>query len=273
MKTKINIPLAAIAAAVMAGCTTHVSRDISPEGVAGEVRFPDPARATLAGGTFPNLDNLRLVESGVTKDQLYDLLGRPHFREGFGKVREWDYLFNFRDGGQVRTCQYKVIFDSQYRGRSFHWQPAGCAEMLAVAPALAGAVAAGGRKMLEDDALFGFGRSAVEDINPEGRRRLVELARRLAGPDTESVEVLAYADRIGSSASNLALAQARAESVRSLLISEGVPSVRIRAIGIGAGNPVASCSDNLPRPAKVKCLAPDRRVEVRASIKVVDPIP
>src|SRR5690606_5044560 len=44
-------------------------------------------------GSYPNIDNLRQVGDGITRDQLYDLLGRPHFAEGF-RVREWDYLFH-----------------------------------------------------------------------------------------------------------------------------------------------------------------------------------
>ena len=54
----------------------------------------------------PNIESLRAVGPGVTKDQLYYLLGRPHFREGYAGVREWDYLFHFRVDGKVVTCQY-----------------------------------------------------------------------------------------------------------------------------------------------------------------------
>lgn len=116
----------------LAGCgTSWVSKNISDDGRAGEVVFPDIKNdAWLQEGTFPNPDNLRRVAPGVSKDQLYDLVGRPHFREGLFEVREWDYIFNFRLPGGVKTCQYKVIYDTALRARSFHWRPADCAEVL-----------------------------------------------------------------------------------------------------------------------------------------------
>lgn len=44
-------------------------------------------------GSWPNWDNVRMVERGMNKDQIYYLLGRPHFSEGLYGVREWDYAF------------------------------------------------------------------------------------------------------------------------------------------------------------------------------------
>ena len=135
MNTQIKEAGAALAIAALlslAGCgTSTVSRDISDDGRAGEVVFPDIGKdAWLKEGTFPNPDNLRRIAPGVTKDQLYELVGRPHFRESLFDVREWDYIFNFRVAGGVKTCQYKVIYDTALRAQSFHWLPADCAELL-----------------------------------------------------------------------------------------------------------------------------------------------
>ena len=33
-------------------------------------------------GSWPNWDNVRMIERGMNKDQLYNLIGRPHFSEG-----------------------------------------------------------------------------------------------------------------------------------------------------------------------------------------------
>ena len=61
------------------------------------------------------------MRPGLTKDDIYKILGRPHYDEGMG-VREWDYLFHFYTPGVgvdpentsgvegITTCQYKVIF-------------------------------------------------------------------------------------------------------------------------------------------------------------------
>ncbi|MGY0504311.1 OmpA family protein [Luteimonas sp. e5] len=260
---KINTSLLAVATTLLlAGCATHVSRDISPDGVAGEVVFPQAEGATLSGGTFPDPNHVRLVKSGVSKDQLYELLGRPHFREGFARVREWDYLFNFREGDVVRVCQFKVIFDRKYLGRSFHWQPEDCKRFaLAEAPGIAAEPF-----LLETDALFAFDRSGIDDMSAEGRARVRDVASQIAAMPAppHSVEVLAYTDRLGSSAYNLGLSQARAETVRALLIDAGVSPARIRAVGMGSANPVKTCDDGGNRSNLIACLAPNRRVEVRA---------
>lgn len=110
----------------VAGCANPPA----PGAAAAEARFPDAASAVLKEGTFPHIDELRSIGPGATRDQLYQALGRPHFHEGF-RAREWDYLFHFRQGdGSVMTCQYKVVFDADLRGRAFHWLPARCAELL-----------------------------------------------------------------------------------------------------------------------------------------------
>jgi hypothetical protein len=68
----------------------------------------------------------------VTKNQLYDSLGKPHLQEGFSEVREWDYVFSFRTGAnnEAPICQYKVILDRAPREQSFHWAPQARADHL-----------------------------------------------------------------------------------------------------------------------------------------------
>lgn len=251
---------ALIAAAALTACTRHVSRDIAPDGRAGEVIFPSTDSIVLKEGTFPNKDNLRQIGPGVTKDQLYDLIGRPHFREGFA-AHEWDYLFHFRQGDKIVTCQYKVIFDKDYRGQTFHWSPAGCADQLKTGDA---AVAEPKRFELSADALFAFAKSSREDMLPGGRDELKKVADALKASKTVVVQVIGHTDRIGSQESNLALSQRRAETVRAILVENGVPTNGLSAHGAGESEPVKQCDDTLPHEALVACLQPNRRVEVVA---------
>jgi len=113
------------------GCSSP-SKGITDDGRAAQVVFPDPGKdAWRKDGVYPNLDNLRAVGPGITKDQLYALIGPPHFSEGMAGVREWDYIFHLRKpGGAATTCQFKVIFDKNYKGQSFHWLPADCGAWL-----------------------------------------------------------------------------------------------------------------------------------------------
>jgi len=121
----------------LTACTRHVSRGIGPDAQAEEVIFPSTDKLVLKEGTFPNVDNLRQIGQGVTKSQIYDLIGRPHFREGF-VAHEWDYLFHFREGDKTVTCQYKIIFDEHYHGQAFHWLPAACGDRLKTDASIAG---------------------------------------------------------------------------------------------------------------------------------------
>ena len=114
------------------GCATSMSK-LSADGKTDTIIFPNIEKsAWVKEGTFPNVDNLRNVAPNMTKTQLYALLGNPHFAEGFGKVREWDYIFNFRQAGtaETQTCQYKITYNTDMRLKSTHWKPNSCANWL-----------------------------------------------------------------------------------------------------------------------------------------------
>jgi outer membrane protein OmpA-like peptidoglycan-associated protein len=259
ISSKFLIVLAVVV--VAAGCTRHVSRGLTDAGTVEQTVFPSEDKLTVKEGSFPNLDNLRQIAPGVTKEQVRDLLGSPHYREGF-VAREWDYLFNFRDAqGKVSQCQFKVVFDGEYRGQQFAWAPAECAERLK--PVMAEAPAK--RFNLSADALFAFGKSGVADILPDGRAQLVSIANELGEAKPTSVEVSGHADRLGQVARNSALSQARADSVRQLLVQQGVDGSVVRARGLGESQPVAQCDDGLARAALIACLQPNRRVEIVAT--------
>ncbi|MCH6483913.1 OmpA family protein [Pseudoxanthomonas sp. LH2527] len=263
-KRRPAVPLwiaCAVGLALSACGTRHVSHDISPAGVAGEVVFPDPADVLFNHGTFPNRDNLRAIAAGVTKPQLYDLLGRPHFREGL-RAREWDYLFHFRTAQGLTTCQYKVLFDRDYTGRSFHWAPASCAALLD-APAAA-PTAATNRFELSGDALFAFDRHAVADILPGGREQIAAIAAELRDSNISSLQVIGHTDLLGDDRYNHRLSQQRALSVRSLLIEQGIAPAMVTALGAGESQPLKTCDATLALPARIACEQPNRRVEVLA---------
>jgi outer membrane protein OmpA-like peptidoglycan-associated protein len=265
------VALGAVAVLVLHGCSSYVSKGITDDGKATEVVFPSIENdAWLKEGTFPNLDNLRAVGPGVTKDQLFHLLGRPHFREGVASPREWDYIFHFRKaGGGVTTCQYKVIFDKDYKAQTFHWLPASCGDVLAsrpvpVAERPAGATPAAQRKVtLGADGLFRFDGSSLADLLPEGRRKLDALAGEIKSNlnSVDAVRVTGHTDRLGSSAYNNALSLARASTVRNYLAQSGVPAQNVQVQGKGESEPKVQCAQT-GRAELIDCLAPNRRVEI-----------
>lgn len=245
------------------------------------VTFPAVTSAWLEGGTFVNVDNLRQVAPGVSKDQLYNLLGRPHFSEGMFAVKEWDYVFNFRTGkgNEFVPCQYKVLFDDNYNAKSFHWKDPACAAYLvppappkpvavvAPAPAPGAAPQPAKRIALGADGLFRFGGGSLADLQPEGRRKVQALATDIQREvkSIKSIVVTGHADRLGSPARNEALSQQRAETIRQLLVQGGIEGGAIRAVGAGQSQPLVDCAGARQSPALVSCLQPNRRVEVEVT--------
>jgi outer membrane protein OmpA-like peptidoglycan-associated protein len=239
-----------------------------------KVVFPEVGSEWLQGGTFVNVDNLRQVAPGLQKDQLYDLLGRPHFKTGMFAVKEWDYLFNFRTGkgDEFVSCQYKVVFDDNYIAKSFHWKDPACAAFLAPpAPAKPVAVVAPApvpqpakRIALGTDGLFRFGGGALADLQPEGRRKVQALAADIQRDvkSIKSVVVTGHADRLGSPARNEALSQQRAETVGQLLAQGGIAQGAIHVVAMGQSQPLVECQGAHQSPALISCLQPNRRVEV-----------
>lgn len=120
--------LAAISAAVLltvlAGCASTVSKEVDDLGQAKEVIFPDPTKdATQPEGSYPSAESLGKLRTGLTKTQVYQLVGVPHYKEGFG-AREWDYLLHMP--GTHVVCQLKLIYDKQKLVGSIHTKPEAC---------------------------------------------------------------------------------------------------------------------------------------------------
>ncbi|WP_426176361.1 OmpA family protein [Massilia sp. TWR1-2-2] len=106
--------------------------------------------------------------------------------------------------------------------------------------------------------LFGFNSANLTMPQP----RLDEIAAALqADPSITDVDIVGYADRLGSSKYNKALSEKRANAVRSYLVSKGIEGGRLKASGRGEENPVVQC-DQKKRAELIKCLEPNRRVEV-----------
>ena len=260
MKTGLSL----LAVALLAGCATK--SNVKPDGTTDEPVFPEPYSVTFNNdrGTFPTVDELANVKAGMTKDELYKLIGRPHYDEGMFNVREWDYLFHFHTPGQgtndVTTCQFKVIYDKDKFTRSFFWKAVDPVE--AVCPPSKGDEATQ-RFTVSADALFAFDKSGEADMNAAGKAKLDEFATKVKQFDRlKAIRITGHTDRLGSDSYNMALSQRRAETVRQYLISRGVPVGVMSAQGMGKQQPVQECADNLGRNGLIACLQPNRRVEI-----------
>lgn len=106
--------------------------------------------------------------------------------------------------------------------------------------------------------LFAFDSAQLRMPQP----KLDEIASAL-GNNTEvnDVVITGYTDRIGSDKYNQKLSERRAAAVKDYLTSKGVAANRLSAQGKGEADPVVVCTDK-KLPALIKCLEPNRRVEV-----------
>jgi len=107
---------------------------------------------------------------------------------------------------------------------------------------------------------FDFNKSVLV---PSGQQKLDTLAKILSeAQDVQSVDIVGYADRIGTSAYNLKLSEKRAEAVKSYLFTKGYNKVnKVNVSAVGSEKPTTSCSSK-KRSELIKCLSADRRVTV-----------
>ena len=121
--------------------------------------------------------------------------------------------------------------------------------------------------VLLGDALFKFDKSASKDMTAGGVERLNELATRLKSYRfIQSLVIVGHTDRLGSSAYNDRLSEARARTVLAYLESLGVRSSSTTAQGRGEREPVSvGCSANSSKQQLIACLQPDRRVTIEVS--------
>ncbi|UNK05280.2 OmpA family protein [Psychrobacter raelei] len=280
-KSKLNklVHLGSIGLAVvaMSSCmgTRYLSEGISEEGRVQQqdLVFPNIKDAWQTEGQFANTENLSKIRPGIKKEELYQLIGRPHFSEA-QYAREWDYIMKFyQPDDSVKVCQYKVIFDKNYRGQEFYWHPEDCPPKKAepasnIAPVI---VAAPIKEHinLSADALFEFDKWQQEYMLPQGRRELDTLAKKLnqyQSMGDSRIIITGHTDRKGDDMYNMSLSQLRAQAVRSYLINQGVEPSSMIANGAGESQPIQQCSTNLPRQQEINCLQPNRRVTLDVTV-------
>lgn len=105
---------------------------------------------------------------------------------------------------------------------------------------------------LSGSVLFATGKY---DLLPIARDKLDEVTKALMDQGFKSILIEGHTDSKGKPSDNDTLSLKRAESVRTYMVSRGVPSDKVRATGLGAARPVA---DNGTPDGR----ANNRRVEI-----------
>lgn len=118
---------------------------------------------------------------------------------------------------------------------------------------------------LAADTLFKFNGSSLNDLLPEGRQQVLNVANKISNNfvSVSHIKLIGHTDRLGSENYNQQLGQNRAETVRHLLAQNGVPNNLISTASQGKNQPVTDgCPTIKSREALKACLQPDRRVTV-----------
>ncbi|MFM2345042.1 MAG: hypothetical protein RLZZ210_1655 [Pseudomonadota bacterium] len=253
------------------------------------VTFPEIKNSWMPEGDFVNVDNLRKVAPGLSKDQLYKLISRPHFSEGIFAPKVWNYIFNFRTGtgADYVTCQYQIKFDDKEIVKSTHWKDGACANFLVMpAPQVIKEIT---REVptefdmskipmpstqnfaIAGDVLFSFNKHNLSDLRNEGRIELDKIAEKIKAYKTvDLIRVIGHTDPLSSSEYNFTLSYKRAQTVKKHLIAAGLDGNVIQTRGAGETELVKTleeCGSSSKAKASSKsslaeCLLPNRRVEI-----------
>ncbi len=111
---------------------------------------------------------------------------------------------------------------------------------------------------LDGATLFG---SAEDVLTPGGKKALEKVVKDNPTLVMRRIKVSGHTDNMGKEDYNRKLSQRRAEAVRKYLIAlDG--NFRVEVAGLGETKPLVKCDAGKPRAQLIRCLAPNRRVEI-----------
>jgi len=146
----------------------------------------------------------------------------------------WDNLSNARR--EIATSKAELASEKQAREKAEQSAAAAMASLSKIAQVKEeqrGVVIT-----LDGQVLFVTGKA---ELLPIARDRLNQVAKSLKELDDDKlVSVEGFTDSRGADDTNLKLSQDRANAVKDYLVSQGVKPEKVRAVGRGEGNPVAS---------------------------------
>jgi len=125
------------------------------------------------------------------------------------------------------------------------------------------------RYELSSDVLFASGAFGRKDISAAGHKAVQDLINELRQDHAQvrHVQVVGHTDPIGDEAYNQKLGQARADTLRDLLIAGGIPDSLISSASAGNREPlVFTCYGD--RWQQAACYAPNRRVVVKVELEI-----
>lgn len=120
---------------------------------------------------------------------------------------------------------------------------------------------------LQAAALFGLDKSDYNHMNPQGKQEVRNIAKDIAQQKTAltKIEVIGHTDPEGNPAHNQTLSEARAVTVKRVMVESGLPAELIHTSGKGSQQLVVKdCRAKFPQSSAQRsdCNLPNRRVEI-----------
>lgn len=93
-------------------------------------------------------------------------------------------------------------------------------------------------------------------LMPESQQKLEEIKQEIQALPAPELIVIGHTDRVGDQLYNDGLSLRRAEHVRAIMVSIGIPRERIEAVGRGERDPLVPTRDEVAEPK-------NRRVQIK----------
>ncbi|MFM6925185.1 MAG: OmpA family protein [Ferruginibacter sp.] len=218
MKQKILSSLIVLLAPLFAFCQNGNVQDASiPKDAPVNVRLTDFKNNVLNNEIVIFKSKL----NGKEYQGLTDSLGKFSFRLPVGDKYEI-YILGFKDS----TLNENVLTIPPTTGKAYYKNP--FVVDIQHMPA---------KSFILEDCNFETGKA---DLKEESFKVIDELVAYLNRKDDERIELGGHTDNVGNAKSNQILSEARANTVRTYLISKGIDPNRVTAKGYGMSKPIAS---------------------------------